>query len=318
MKRFGLTTTPFFVAPGKVDIPEGDPRELTNMTDQFANSAYGELFNILSKQCITPAATTASDLNQLNRAITSIQLGSNLYTDTGTAQAKLLTHKSGSNFLYKTSNVLQNAFCLRFVNSVASNGTPVTITIFDAANAQNLPSVTNIPFVKSDGSEFLASELAAGDVVDCFYDSSISKFKTLLKAGQTVQYFSSPPTANVGASIFVEGQGYMHWGGSAYAPDQFTVEVTNKKAYYTWDYSLSKYRVSISILYQVTSANVLQSVTYGVTLSATPTPNVLITPINDAATPSRAVLHATVSTAAVSIASTSIGFVDILVIGEAT
>ena len=104
MKRFGLTTTPFFVAPGKVDIPEGDPRELTNMTDQFANSAYGELFNILSKQGITPAATTASDLNQLNRAITSIQLGSNLYTDTGTAQAKLLTHKSGSNFLYKTSN----------------------------------------------------------------------------------------------------------------------------------------------------------------------------------------------------------------------
>jgi len=185
MKKFGLTTTPFAPAPGKVDIPEGDPRELNNITDQFMNSAYGELFNVLAKQGITPASTTASDLNQLNRAIMSIQMGSNLYNDTGTAAAKLLTHKSGTNFLYKTSNVLQNAFCLRFVNSVASNGTPVTITIFDAANAQNLPNIINIPFVKSDGSNFINNELAAGDIVDCFYDLNISKFKLLMKNEKT-------------------------------------------------------------------------------------------------------------------------------------
>ena len=72
--------------------------------------------------------------------------------------------------------------------------------------------------------------------------------------GLKVKYFTSIPTTNVGASIFVEGQGQMHWDALAsplpgYKKDNFEThnDILRQTITYCWRYDLQKYHKTISM-----------------------------------------------------------------------
>lgn len=179
MKIFGTGATPF--SPQGADIPEGDPQELKFVTDQFQNSVYGELFNFLASQGITPTATAGADLKQLKKAVLSTILSGNIYVDSGTANNKILTHQAGSAFSYKLINTLQNGFSLKFVNKVENTGA-VQITVYDEENAANLSSLTNIPIFREDGLSHAAGDIKPGDLIYCVYSATPSpRFLSFVK-----------------------------------------------------------------------------------------------------------------------------------------
>lgn len=323
MKIFGTGATPF--SPQGADIPEGDPQELKFVTDQFQNSIYGELFNFLASQEITPTATAGADLKQLKKAVLSAVLSGNIYDDSGTDNNKILTHQAGSAFSYKLINTLQNGVSLQFVNKVENTGA-VQITVYDAENAANLSSLINIPVLKEDGTAHVSGELKAGDLVYCIYSSTPSPrfiapsfWLPVSTKNELVKYFTSIPTTNVGGSIFVDGRGQMHWDSatSSYKKDKLSVVSGSLKFYFDWDYSLLRYLVRGHGVINITTANVFQTLNYGVTLETSPSPVIAIAPIFGTAASVRTFLHNTPTATSVSLAASQVGFYDVSIFGEA-
>lgn len=177
MKVFGTGQTPFTAQT--VDIPEGDPQETTHTTDQLLNSFYGELYNLLSGQGISPTQTTGADLKQVSKSIMSLILGGSFFIDSGSANSKILTHIAGNKFLFKSLNLYGNGIVVKFVNAVQNTGA-VVLTLYDAANSANIPGLTNVPLVKIDGADYTSGELKSGEIVECYYDSTTSKFITIV------------------------------------------------------------------------------------------------------------------------------------------
>jgi hypothetical protein len=73
MKLFGTGNTPFQPADPALNIPDGDPRELTTVTNQSLNNLYGELKLAIegSGQTLTDVNGTSPNLGQLWKAISS-------------------------------------------------------------------------------------------------------------------------------------------------------------------------------------------------------------------------------------------------------
>jgi hypothetical protein len=73
MKLFGTGNTPFQPANPALDIPDGDPRELTTVTNQSLNNLYGELKLAIERsgQTLTDVGGTNPNLGQLWNAIAS-------------------------------------------------------------------------------------------------------------------------------------------------------------------------------------------------------------------------------------------------------
>ena len=73
MKLFGTGNTPFQPANPALDIPDGDPRELTTVTNQSLNNLYGELKLAIERsgQTLTDVNGTNPNLGQLWGAISS-------------------------------------------------------------------------------------------------------------------------------------------------------------------------------------------------------------------------------------------------------
>lgn len=137
--------------------------------------------------------------------------------------------------------------------------------------------------------------------------------------GLKVKYFTTTPTTNVGVSIFVEDQGYMHWDTAtfSYKKDKLSVVSGSLKFYFDWDYSLLRYLVRGHGVINITTANVFQTLNYGVTLEESPAPVIAMTPIFGTAASVRTFLHGTPTATSFSLAASQVGFYDVSIFGEA-
>lgn len=175
--------------------------------------------------------------------------------------------------------------------------------------------------------QFLADNQSI-DVVDTLTPTQISSMITngvnskISISSSIVKYFTptTTPTTNVGVSIFVEDQGYMHWdtATSSYKKDKLSVVSGSLKFYFDWDYSLLKYLVRGHGVINITTANVFQTLNYGVTLETSPAPVITMTPIFGTAASARTFLHSTPTETSVSLAASQLGFYDLSIFGEAT
>jgi hypothetical protein len=135
MKLFGTGNTPFQPANPALDIPDGDPRELTTVTNQSLNNLYGELKLAIERsgQILTDVNGTSPNLGQLWNAISSARYKS---VGTSTAGQTTTTGQIVTNNLNFTAHcdgfVILNAILNvtkesagRYTNAVFVNGSNV-------------------------------------------------------------------------------------------------------------------------------------------------------------------------------------------------
>jgi hypothetical protein len=127
MKLFGTGNTPFQPANPALDIPDGDPRENTTVTNQSLNNLYGELKLAIegSGQTLTNVNGTNPNLGQLSGAIGTQSIGGKYYKDIGgsTANVKNIMNSAGYAQEIKVGSIIT------FHNTVSTDGTGATVTI---------------------------------------------------------------------------------------------------------------------------------------------------------------------------------------------
>jgi hypothetical protein len=131
MKLFGTGNTPFQPANPALDIPDGDPREKTTVTNQSLNNLYGELKLAIegSGQTLTDINGTNPKLTQLSNAIGTQSIGGQYYKDIGgsTANVKNIMNSEGYAQEIKVGSIIT------FHNTIPTNagGGVITIKVYN-------------------------------------------------------------------------------------------------------------------------------------------------------------------------------------------
>ena len=127
MKLFGTGNTPFQPANPALDIPDGDPREKTTVTNQSLNNLYGELKLAIegSGQTLTNINGTNPVLNQLSNAIGTQSICGEYYKDIGgsSANVKNIMNSAGYTQEVKVGSIIT------FHNTIPTDGVGGAVTI---------------------------------------------------------------------------------------------------------------------------------------------------------------------------------------------
>ena len=145
MKLFGTGDTPFNPANPALDIPDGDPRELTTVTNQSLNNPYAEIKNAIEQGglSLTNVDGTNADFKQLAKSIALVNLNGATFIDAGGSTANVRNLKPLNPNLILPTNPASWAganvyFQLILDGTVA---TEITVKIYDNTNALILTSI---------------------------------------------------------------------------------------------------------------------------------------------------------------------------------
>ncbi len=132
---------------------------------EFLNSAKGEINNVITS---TGESITTSDLNQLGSALTEYASGADFYTDSGAADAYVLTVVGSK----RASTQYFNGMSIRFLPGNTNTG----------ASTVNVSTLGSINIKLSDGStDPAAGDLVADKEVQLSYDGA--NFRLVLFPG---------------------------------------------------------------------------------------------------------------------------------------
>jgi len=174
MKLFGTGDTPFQPANPELDIPAGDPREKTTVTNQLVNNLYGELKLAIegSGQTLTNVNGTSPNLGQLSKAIGTQSIGGEYYKDIGGSTANVKNIQNANDY----SQTIEIGSIISFHNTISTNAGGGVITI----NVYNKPGELQI----SAPLLFQGANLFTGLTSQLFGSSTLSS-KTLVTVIRT-------------------------------------------------------------------------------------------------------------------------------------
>jgi hypothetical protein len=181
MKVFGTGDTPFQPANPALDIPNGDPRENTTVTNQALNNPYAEIKNAIEQGglLLTNANGTNADTKQLAKSIALVNLNGATFIDAGGSTATVRNLKPlNPNLILPTNSaswVGANVYLALPISGTAT--VDITVKIYDNTNTLILTSVIN-------GSKNVAG--AADNYLNCIYGSN-NKFNAVRCASQYVK-----------------------------------------------------------------------------------------------------------------------------------
>jgi hypothetical protein len=144
MKIFGSGDTPFQPANPALDIPNGDPRENTTVTNQSLNNLYAEIKNAITQGglSLTNVDGTNADFQQLAKSIALINLNGATFIDAGGSTANVRNLKPINPNLILPTNPVDwlgaNVYLQLFLDG--SVATDITVKIYDNTNALILTS----------------------------------------------------------------------------------------------------------------------------------------------------------------------------------
>ncbi len=137
-----------------------------NLTAAEWNQVPSELQNVITQ---TGQALTNADLNQLGKGIAEYAANGDFYTDSGAANAYVLTQIGTKQA--PTSYV--NGLVIRFVPGNTNT----------SASTVNVASLGVKSIVNFNGSALVAGEIATGDPLRAFFDLGNDRFQLLLEIG---------------------------------------------------------------------------------------------------------------------------------------
>ncbi len=137
-----------------------------NLTATEWNQVPSELQNVITQ---TGQSLTNADLNQLGKGIAEYAANGEFYTDSGAANAYVLTQIGTKQA--PTSYV--DGLVIRFIPGNTNT----------SASTVNVAALGVKTIVNFDGSALIDSEIVSGDPVRSFFDSSNDRFQLLLEMG---------------------------------------------------------------------------------------------------------------------------------------
>jgi hypothetical protein len=156
MKSFGTGNTPFQPANPALDIPEGDPREQTTVTNQALNNPYSEIKNAIEQGglSLTNVDGTNADFKQLAKSITLVNLNGATFIDAGGSTANVRNLKPLNPNLILPTNPAHwlgaNVYFQLFLDG--SVATEITVKIYDNTNTLILTSAISSSQNRGSGS----------------------------------------------------------------------------------------------------------------------------------------------------------------------